>query len=195
MRFFATVATATALLGVAAANGRDMTPKGGDKGAEKPANNSTAPPSYTTLTVTSLETYCPYATEYVNNGKTYTVTEATTLTITDCPCTKTMPVTTSTQAGGSQPPAPPAPTPTPTTVIPVPIPSGGAPGSPASPPAPGNGTGPYVPPTTPQPSAGSPGSPTGTSPPISSFTGAAGALNAGSGLGLAGFVAAAAYFL
>lgn len=75
MRFFATVATATALLGVAAANGRDMTPKGGDKGSDKPANNSTAPASYTTLTVTSLETYCPYATTVVNNGKTYTVTE------------------------------------------------------------------------------------------------------------------------
>ncbi|ODV84074.1 hypothetical protein CANARDRAFT_177239 [[Candida] arabinofermentans NRRL YB-2248] len=37
--------------------------------------------------VTALTTYCPASTEIVTNGKTYTVTGATTLTITDCPCT------------------------------------------------------------------------------------------------------------
>ncbi|ODQ45331.1 hypothetical protein PICMEDRAFT_74095 [Pichia membranifaciens NRRL Y-2026] len=43
----------------------------------------------TTVTevVTALTTYCPEATTIVTNGKTYTVTSATTLTITDCPCT------------------------------------------------------------------------------------------------------------
>lgn len=47
-----------------------------------------------TETVLALTTYCPAATEITTNGKTYTVTTATTLTITDCPCTikKTVPV-------------------------------------------------------------------------------------------------------
>jgi len=59
--------------------------------------------STTTLTdlivVTELTTYCPEPTEFVTNGKTYTVTQATTLTITDCPCTikkPTKPATTTT---------------------------------------------------------------------------------------------------
>ncbi|GME89049.1 unnamed protein product [Ambrosiozyma monospora] len=37
--------------------------------------------------VTAYTTYCPAATEITTNGKTITVTGATTLTITDCPCT------------------------------------------------------------------------------------------------------------
>ncbi|GME86174.1 unnamed protein product [Ambrosiozyma monospora] len=37
--------------------------------------------------VTAYTTYCPEATEITTNGKTITVTGATTLTITDCPCT------------------------------------------------------------------------------------------------------------
>jgi hypothetical protein len=45
--------------------------------------------AYTTMVVTALTTFCPYATELTHNGITYTVTEATTLTITDCPCTVT----------------------------------------------------------------------------------------------------------
>jgi hypothetical protein len=49
--------------------------------------NGTA--QYTTVIVTALTTYCPYATELTHNGITYTVTEETTLTITDCPCTLT----------------------------------------------------------------------------------------------------------
>lgn len=203
MRFFATVAAAVTLLGAATAHY--------GKGSE---SNSTAPASYTTLTVTSLETYCPSATSTVVNGKTYTVTtvcfipqtmnqpsstytrltnsnQATTLTITDCPCLVSYPVTTSTLAPGSSPAGspPPAspPATTPTTVIPVPIPSGSAPG------VPGNGTGPYVPPVTPAPSAGTPGSPTSVSPPISTFSGAAAHHQVG--VGLAGVVAAAAYLL
>jgi hypothetical protein len=44
---------------------------------------------YTTIVTTAITTYCPYATEVTHGGKTYTVTEATTLTITDCPCTLT----------------------------------------------------------------------------------------------------------
>lgn len=45
----------------------------------------------TTITevVTAYTTYCPEPTEITQNGKVYTVTEATTLTITDCPCTIT----------------------------------------------------------------------------------------------------------
>ena len=43
----------------------------------------------TTEVVTSYTTFCPSPTEIVEGGKTYTVTEATTLTITDCPCTLT----------------------------------------------------------------------------------------------------------
>lgn len=42
-----------------------------------------------TEVVTAYTTYCPEPTEITQNGKTYTVTEATTLTITDCPCTIT----------------------------------------------------------------------------------------------------------
>jgi hypothetical protein len=42
-----------------------------------------------TIVTTAYTTYCPEATEVIQNGKTYTVTEATTLTITDCPCTFT----------------------------------------------------------------------------------------------------------
>lgn len=44
---------------------------------------------YTTITTTAITTYCPYATTLTQGGKTYTITEATTLTITDCPCTLT----------------------------------------------------------------------------------------------------------
>ncbi|OJD36663.1 mmc protein [Diplodia corticola] len=53
--------------------------------------------SYVTEIVTAYTTFCPYATELTHNGKTYTVTEPTTLTITDCPggCTVTKPVYTS----------------------------------------------------------------------------------------------------
>ncbi|TPX18434.1 uncharacterized protein E0L32_011675 [Thyridium curvatum] len=50
--------------------------------------------TYTTEVVTALTTYCPEATKITHGGKTYTVTEATTLTITDCPCTVTKPVIT-----------------------------------------------------------------------------------------------------
>lgn len=49
-------------------------------------------PSYTTEVVTALTTVCPSAGTYSVAGKTYTVTESTTLTITDCPCTQTKPV-------------------------------------------------------------------------------------------------------
>ena len=52
--------------------------------------------TYTTEVVTALTTYCPASTTLTHNGKTYTITEATTLTITDCPCTVTKPVTTAT---------------------------------------------------------------------------------------------------
>lgn len=48
--------------------------------------------SYVTEVVDVYTTYCPAATEITHGGKTYTVTEATTLTITDCPCTITKPV-------------------------------------------------------------------------------------------------------
>lgn len=49
---------------------------------------------YTTEVHTQYTTVCPTPTKVTYNGKTYTVTEATTLTITDCPCTVVKPVTT-----------------------------------------------------------------------------------------------------
>lgn len=51
--------------------------------------------TYVTEVVTEFTTYCPEATTFTTNGKTYTVTEATTLTITDCPCTLIHPSTSS----------------------------------------------------------------------------------------------------
>ncbi|KAH6655618.1 hypothetical protein BKA67DRAFT_243782 [Truncatella angustata] len=48
--------------------------------------------TYTTEVVTAYTTYCPAATQVTYGGKTYTITEATTLTITDCPCTVSKPV-------------------------------------------------------------------------------------------------------
>jgi hypothetical protein len=58
--------------------------------AQWPSQNGTV--AYTTEVVTALTTYCPAATQLTHNGKTYTVTSATTLTITNCPCTITKPV-------------------------------------------------------------------------------------------------------
>lgn len=59
-------------------------------------NSTVAAPSdvYVTETLTAFTTYCPEATKITQGGKTYTVTEATSLTITDCPggCTVTKPV-------------------------------------------------------------------------------------------------------
>ncbi|KAI5205098.1 hypothetical protein E4T39_03312 [Aureobasidium subglaciale] len=66
--------------------------------------NGTAPVNgtvYTTQTVTALTTYCPAATTVVQNGKTYTVSSATTLTITDCPCTIVKPVATAHAGNGT----------------------------------------------------------------------------------------------
>ncbi|KAF2725205.1 hypothetical protein K431DRAFT_281162 [Polychaeton citri CBS 116435] len=61
---------------------------------------------YTTEVVTAYTTYCPLPTTVVpGNGKTYTVTSATTLTVLDCPCTISHPL--------SPPPPPPTSTPAP----------------------------------------------------------------------------------
>jgi len=68
-----------------------------------PSGNGTGV-AYTTEVVTALTTYCPEATEITHNGKTYTVTSATTLTITNCPCTLTHPVTWSTPAPATSTP-------------------------------------------------------------------------------------------
>jgi hypothetical protein len=73
---YAAAVLAFALSALAASNSWDMWPSNGTV-------------AYTTIVTTAYTTYCPYATEVVQNGKTYTVTEATTLTITDCPCTLT----------------------------------------------------------------------------------------------------------
>ncbi|EFX04679.1 hypothetical protein CMQ_1607 [Grosmannia clavigera kw1407] len=64
--------------------------------------------TYTTEVVTALTTFCPEATVLTHAGKTYTITEATTLTITDCPCTLTKPLTTSTTVSCTTTPAAPA---------------------------------------------------------------------------------------
>lgn len=49
--------------------------------------NSSAPVVWVTDVVSHFTTYCPEATSFAINNKTYTVTKPTTLTITDCPCT------------------------------------------------------------------------------------------------------------
>jgi len=54
---------------------------------------------YTTVYTTAFTTYCPEATTFEFNSKTYTVTEATSVTITDCPdgaCTVVKPIHSST---------------------------------------------------------------------------------------------------
>ncbi|KAK9415334.1 hypothetical protein SUNI508_10524 [Seiridium unicorne] len=56
------------------------------------ANYAAENVTYTTEVVTAYTTYCPAATQVTYGGKTYTVTEATTLTISDCPCTVSKPV-------------------------------------------------------------------------------------------------------
>ncbi|KAF4454462.1 clock-controlled 6 (CCG-6) [Fusarium albosuccineum] len=63
--------------------------------------------TYTTEVVTAYTTYCPGPTEITHGGKTYTVTEATTLTITDCPCTISKPVITTSAVVCHDCPAPP----------------------------------------------------------------------------------------
>lgn len=74
--------------------------------------------TYVTEVVTALTTFCPEPTQITHDGKTYTITKATTLTITDCPCTVTKPVYTSkvvecnTCGGGNYTKPPPTKTPT-----------------------------------------------------------------------------------
>ncbi len=127
---------------------------------------------YETTVVTQLTTVCPTPTEVTYGGKTYTVTESTTLTITDCPCTISYPV--------KPTPAPPAYTPS------APAPVSSAPAPPAAPYPSSNGT---------VPSAPAPVYPTGTgvapsgTPKPPQFTGAANKV-AGSALALGAAIAA-----
>ncbi|GAB7344106.1 hypothetical protein MBLNU457_2008t2 [Dothideomycetes sp. NU457] len=74
-----------------------------------PGGYGPVPPNvtYTTQIVTSFTTYCPSPTTITTNGKTYTVTSATTLTITDCPCTITKPVLPPTPISITKPVLPP----------------------------------------------------------------------------------------
>lgn len=97
--------------------------------------------SYVTEVVTAYTTYCPGPTEITHGGKTYTITEATTLTITDCPCTITKPVlTTSAVVCHDCPAAPPAHGSN-STLVPV-VPTGTASGeTPATTPGSGSGSG------------------------------------------------------
>lgn len=96
------------------------------------AYNTTAPPTYETITTSAYTTVCPGPTEIpIAPGSTITVTEATTLTITDCPCTITKPVETPSYA-----PAPVVPSSAPAPYYPpgnssstAPAPSGTAPTS------------------------------------------------------------------
>jgi hypothetical protein len=99
--------------------------------------------SYTTEVVDVYTTYCPYATEITHGGKTYTVTEATTLTITDCPCTITKPVITTSAVVCHDCVKPPPAHGNNSTWVPV-VPTGGAattPGAPVSTPTKGSGSG------------------------------------------------------
>ncbi|KAI8669331.1 hypothetical protein NCS57_00747900 [Fusarium keratoplasticum] len=88
--------------------------------------------TYTTEVVTAYTTYCPGPTEITHGGKTYTITEATTLTITDCPCTITKPVITTSAVVCHDCPAPPPAKGGNSTFVPV-VPTGTAPGKPGKP--------------------------------------------------------------
>ncbi|RSL39847.1 Clock-controlled protein 6 [Fusarium euwallaceae] len=98
--------------------------------------------TYTTEVVTAYTTYCPGPTEITHGGKTYTITEATTLTITDCPCTVTKPVITTSAVVCHDCPAPPPAKGHNSTFVPV-QPTGSKPGYSA----PGNPSGPVATPT------------------------------------------------
>jgi len=99
------------------------------------AYNTTAPPTYETITTSAYTTVCPGPTEIpIAPGSTITVTEATTLTITNCPCTITKPVETPTYTPAPVVPSSAAPYYPPgnssaTVPVPVPAPSGTAPTS------------------------------------------------------------------
>ncbi|MCJ1285711.1 hypothetical protein MMC26_005052 [Xylographa opegraphella] len=134
---------------------------------------------YTTEVVTAYTTYCPAATSIVHGNQTYTATEATTLTITNCPCTVTKTV--------------PSPTTLPcttcsavsTSAAAIPIVS-----SPVSGPSYANSSTAAAIPATSAASVGLP--PTASSTP---FEGAAHKVVTASGLGLAGLLGLATYFL
>lgn len=123
------------------------------------------PDSWTTTIVTAITTFCPGPTEIVHFGKTWTVSTATTLTITDCPCTVSVPVFTKTSTSCST-----VPTPAPVK------PTSAAPVSPVTTYSPGWGA-------------------TSVKPAVATFTGAANALVANVGAGLAGVGAIAAFLL
>ncbi|KAJ4309135.1 hypothetical protein N0V84_011678 [Fusarium piperis] len=101
--------------------------------------------TYTTEVVTAYTTYCPAPTEITHGGKTYTITEATTLTITDCPCTITKPVITTSAVVCHDCPAPPPVKGGNSTLVPV-HPTG-HPGKPSQPGQPQVPTGPVATPT------------------------------------------------
>ncbi|MCJ1434756.1 hypothetical protein MMC27_004126 [Xylographa pallens] len=160
-------------------------------------NGTTA---YTTEVVTAYTTYCPAATSIVHGNQTYRVTEATTLTITNCPCTVTKPVPASTIAPCTTwyyyPSAPLPPlkltlfsSAVLTSAAAIPITT-----SPASGPTYANSSAAAAIPPTSVASVGlsTAGAPTASSTP---FKGAADKVVAASGLGVAGVLGLAAYFL
>jgi len=132
------------------------------------ANYNTSSPVWVTDVVTAYTTYCPFATEVTLGGKTYTVTEATTLTITDCPCTISKPAYVTPVV----------------TVSPV-YPNATAPGAPAAVAPTGGATGAPIP----------VGTGSVTAPAGPAFTGAATKAAAGSAAGLAALMAVVAYAL
>ncbi|KAF2147273.1 uncharacterized protein K452DRAFT_217516 [Aplosporella prunicola CBS 121167] len=173
------------------------------------AQNDTAPASYVTEVLTAYTTYCPEPTEIAHNGKTYTVTEASTLTITDCPCTVSKPVFTSVVTScascASDTPGSPA-VPTSSGIVISDASSWPAPTSKPVLPTGGNGTASFSKPGLPSASgpASVPGSPasgtsgSGASTPVTTpptFTGAASKVFAASGAGLAAVFGFAAYLL
>jgi hypothetical protein len=139
----------------------------------------------TTVTeiVTQYTTYCPFATTIVENNKTYTVTEATTLTISNCPCTRTKTYTTVTSSvcpGGCGAHG--------TGALPTGLPT-------VTPPAYTNATG-IVKPTskTTAPAAAGNSSSTAATPSTTAFEGSANKATVAAGA-LAGLIGVAAYLL
>lgn len=125
--------------------------------------------TYVTEVVDTYVTYCPEPTELTLGGKTYTITEATTITIENCGCTVTKPVITTSAVVCHDCPEPAKPThyaPPANGTVPV---------------TPGKPTGNAPPPAS---------TPTGEVP-----ANAAGKVAALSGAGLAGIVGLAAFIL
>ncbi|KAK5447816.1 hypothetical protein LTS15_009315 [Exophiala xenobiotica] len=76
-------------ISITSSSSSSATPANSSSSTQQTSGTSTQDSDiWTTTIVTAFTTFCPRATSFIQNGKTYTATEATTLTIVDdCPCT------------------------------------------------------------------------------------------------------------